>query len=129
MQNIYMDVITGRSIWIGLREKYELVNDEMLIFVEIDESELIKKVNEILFEQVSQKIYVITCMEKCSIQNAITIRLTDEDYQKLRLYYLVTVFHPRVRFITDREPFGNLNLYWDGNVDQKEYIKRGILKL
>ncbi len=132
MKNIFDKIEKGYSIWHEIKEKYQVDYTNLIIFCEIENKEIIKKTNKMIFEerekQNSSPIFLISTLET-EENNICNIHLNRDEYENLRLYYLSTVFHPLVRFISDKEPFGNLRLYELNENIREDYLRRAVLKL
>ncbi len=127
-EQIHISSKEGYKIWHIIKEKYMYNPDDLILFYEINNTYLVEELNGVLEKAGYDHIYVITYIDDCKIASTSTIKLPYEQYMDLRLFFLLTVCRPRVRFISDEEPFGNISLYKLDIVNKKDYIRRCLLK-
>lgn len=126
----------GLKVWNEIKNKHQISHRDLIYFLELEDDLLCDITTNILkeysydFDDV--KVYIIIKSDKqymCTAPNIEIIVLDQSCYFNLRTYCLVTNFNPLIRFISDKEPFGDLQMMTDKRIDKIEYIKKSILKV
>lgn len=127
------DALAGRAIWKELEFQYQIKLSDMIIFWELEAQDLsiaqMQAEHNIIANIQNFKLYIISYLRDIFVPDAQMIYLEKQKYEQLRKFYLLTVFHPRVRFFTVKEPFGNMELLKNGLVEPHDYTYQAVLKV
>ncbi len=133
MEDVYRKAESGREIWLKIKNKHQINYSDLIIFCELENSDINKFSNEIISNEIDERrlnrVFLISALKDTAIDNVCDVYISRDDYENLRLYYLITIFHSRVRFISDKEPFGNLKLYDLNERIREDYLRRAVLKI
>lgn len=102
----------GREIWLEIKKNYQINYSDLIIFYELENRRIAKCLEEIIGKEINKhkekRVFLISAVKDTAINNVCGIYVRRDDYENLRFYYLITIFHSKVRFVSDKEPFGNL---------------------
>ena len=120
--------VAGYDVWHRLKTENNFIHTDFIIFYELDNVEIRKLLSEIIEEMIGERVFVVTTMNGVDFPAEKNICITQEEYAGLKKFYEIGIFHPRIRFISEEEPFGNLRIYENVN-NKKEYVKKALLRI
>ncbi len=97
--------VKGRNVWLRIKREYEIDYKDLVIFCEYHDDQMLRLVYDDIEKTNKNNVFIISYTDVIAADGVTIIRLNEREYESLRSYYILTVFSPNIRVITDREPF------------------------